>query len=51
MQITHIGIEKGPRVKDMTCDAPDAVEQYPLSEAVCEYQIDEEIRILKECNR
>ena len=41
-------IEKGPSADDVTCHAPNATEQHHLRELDGEYQIDEEIRTLKE---
>ena len=41
-------IEKGPSADDITCDASNATGQHHLIELVGEYQIDEEIRTLKE---
>ena len=41
-------IEKGPSADDVTCHAPNATEQHHLIELDGEYQIDEEIRTLKE---
>ena len=41
-------IEKGPNADDVTCDASNATGQHHLIELVSEYQIDEEIRTLKE---
>ena len=41
-------IEKGPSADDVTCDASNATVQHHLIEIVGEYQIDEEIRTLKE---
>ena len=41
-------IEKGPSTDDVTCDASNAIGQHHLIELVGEYQIDEEIRTLKE---
>ena len=41
-------IEKGPSADGVTCDASNATGQHHLIELVGEYQIDEEIRTLKE---
>ena len=41
-------IEKGPSADDVTCDASNATGQHHLIELVGDYQIDEEIRTLKE---
>ena len=41
-------IEKGPSADNVTCDASNATGQHHLIELVNEYQVDEEIRTLKE---
>jgi len=41
-------IERKPSIDDAACEAPDATEQQPLGELVSEYQMDEEIKTLKE---